>query len=471
MNLQNKVIKLVNVRWRDLEWFQGDLKSSTSEDKLRLENSFMKNGIIDAFKVWVEILEDGSEKMWILDGHRRKMFLNNLEASGVTIADELPAMIIDCSDRKEAAKYVLLYSVDYGHASTESLNSFIDREGLNFSHLEMEADLNTLLSNDELMGILQKNLISIDTDTEVQRTGEVEEVDVEEVPTQAVSVIGDLYEFVVDGYRYRLLCGDSTNPKDVETLMDGQRASLFATDPPYGVNYKGTNLPSNLNGSSKKWDDEYIEWDKEFDFPSMIRRFIQAAIDIAIDSHAAWYCWHASRNQSILEAIWNEFGAFVAQQIIWVKNRPVITYSHFGWGHEPCFYGWIKGNMPARHYREEKKEDDKFYSTVWNLDHPLKSGDKSIHPTMKPIEVFAIPMLMNTSVGDLCYEPFSGSGTQILAGIQLNRSVFAMELSPTFVDASVKRIKRYCDDSNREYDLLKNGESIKLKFAESFSLN
>lgn len=160
--------------------------------------------------------------------------------------------------------------------------------------------------------------------------------------------------------------------------------------------------------------------------------FIQVAIDEAIVEDAAWYCWHASKRQAMLEGIWEQYGAFVHQQIIWVKDRPVLTRSWYMWQHEPCFMGWIKGKKP-------KRIAEDYPPSVWQLP-TLAPGTSSDHPTQKPTEVFAIPMRQHTSYGDLCYEPFSGSGSQLIAGEETRRIVYACELNPAFVAVALERL-------------------------------
>ena len=140
-------------------------------------------------------------------------------------------------------------------------------------------------------------------------------------------------------------------------LMAGERAVLFASDPPYAVGYGGGSHPQSWGNRGaanrdKDWSGQYLEAnsaDVKNDEQSGIelyRGFVDMAIKHAIVRNAAWYCWHASKRQSMVERVWNEFGAFVHQQIIWVKSRPVLTYSTYLWQHEPCFFGWIKGAQP-----------------------------------------------------------------------------------------------------------------------------
>jgi DNA modification methylase len=130
--------------------------------------------------------------------------------------------------------------------------------------------------------------------------------------------------------------------------------------------------------------------------------------------------------------VWERYGAFVHQQIVWVKDRPILTRSWYMWQHEPCFFGWVKGQKP------ERTADD-YPPTVWQIP-TVPAGEHTDHPTSKPVELFAIPMAQHTRLGDVCYEPFAGSGSQHVAGEQLGRLVYGLELQPVFVAVILERL-------------------------------
>ena len=245
-----------------------------------------------------------------------------------------------------------------------------------------------------------------------------------EPPRHPASRTGDLWLLGA----HRLLCGDATSHDDVRRLMNGERAVLFATDPPYLVDYDGSNHPTR----NKDWSASYgTTWDDSSQGAELYDGFIGAAIAEAITEDAAWYCWHASRRQAMLEACWEKAGAFVHQQIIWVKDRGVLTRSHYLWKHEPCFMGWRRPNRPP-------KVADQTLPSTWEMPS-FARDERPDHPTPKPLDAFGIPMRQHVARGGLCYEPFCGSGSQIMAGEVNGRRVFAMEISPAYVDVAVER--------------------------------
>ena len=275
-----------------------------------------------------------------------------------------------------------------------------------------------------IMGFEDGELDRLLAGTEDADQGSTAPVVIPEPPRNPVSRTGDLW-LLGD---HRLLCGDATCHDDVRRLMNGERAVLFATDPPYLVDYDGSNHPTR----NKDWSQSYgVTWDDSSQGAELYDQFIGAAVAEAITEDAAWYCWHASRRQAMLEACWEKAGAFVHQQIIWVKDRGVLTRSHYLWKHEPCLMGWRRPNRPP-------KVAEQTLPSTWEMPS-FARDDRPDHPTPKPLDAFGIPMRQHVARGGLCYEPFSGSGSQIMAGEANDRRVFAMEISPAYVDVAVER--------------------------------
>ena len=229
---------------------------------------------------------------------------------------------------------------------------------------------------------------------------------------------------------HRLLCGDATNEEDVARLLGGETAALLATDPPYLVDYRGSNHLAAKSHKSKPERDQH--WDDYVDPEASVtfyRTFLQLGLAHCIPNPPV-YQWHAHRRQALVEQAWVAAGLLVHQQLIWVKARSVLTHSHFLWQHEPCFYGWVAGKPP-------RKKPPADQSTVWQVDQQGQS--MHVHPTQKPVELFLRPILYHTEPGAVCYEPFSGSGTQVIAAERLGRRCFALEQEPRYVDVAVAR--------------------------------
>jgi DNA modification methylase len=249
----------------------------------------------------------------------------------------------------------------------------------------------------------------------------------EEPPADPVTKPGDLW---ILG-EHRLLCGDSTLPETFERLMDGQVAQLLATDPPYLVDYTAGNHPqSKVNRpetANKNWD----AYKDPTTGVAFFDSFLKACLP-HVAQDAAIYQWHATRRQSLVEQAWEQNELLVHQTLIWVKARGVLTRSMFMWRHEPCFMGWRQGHMPPKDRRPPPNQ-----TTVWEIDQA--GEDRPDHPTPKPLEIFTRPHEYHLKPGEIALEPFSGSGSQIMAAEKTGRRCFAVEQAPGFVDVAVRR--------------------------------
>ena len=259
----------------------------------------------------------------------------------------------------------------------------------------------------------------------------VEEDDVPEPEEGAITQPGDLW---ILG-EHRLLCGDATKPEDVERVMAGERAALVATDPPYLVDYDG----KRPGDSGKDWSGTYHEVDIK-DAEGFIRSVFTNVLAVLAE-HAAVYCWHADKRHPLIAAVWDDLGILRHQTVVWVKPSSVLGHVFWHYRHEPCLMGWRQGSKPPHDGRHD-------HGSIWEVDWGGKArivGNE--HPTQKPVELFARPMRKHTKKGDLCFEPFSGSGSQIIAAEQLGRRCRAIEVEPVFVDVAVRR---WCRLTGRE---------------------
>lgn len=276
--------------------------------------------------------------------------------------------------------------------------------------------------------------------------GQAEVFDVEAELLRAGPPVTKLGDVILLGrdqrVQHRLICGDSTDPKVIQQLMNGQRAVLMATDPPYLVDYDGGNHPGAKQGQKKRAcgaASTPIMWDRQDAQPDLFDKFLKAALGHAVTPKAAVYIWHASSRHVLLETAMVNAGLLVHCQINWVKDRPVLSRSWYGWQHEPCLMGWVKGNKP-------KRVSPRVLSTVWEVPTLPNTADRPDHPTPKPVELFTRPMEQHTRPHEICYEPFAGSGTQFIAAQRLGRRCYGIELSPVYCDLIVRRFIAYAGE-------------------------
>jgi DNA modification methylase len=211
--------------------------------------------------------------------------------------------------------------------------------------------------------------------------------------------------------------------------LGAEVAVLMNTDAPYGVDYVGKKLPALYRGGAKtKW----AEIENDNLDPKKLREMLDKVFTLApLSAKPAIYAWHPSGElNEVFRAAMVARGWLVHRQIIWAKPRFVLSpLGMYHWSHESCFYGWIQGKIPPWYGPKDQQ-------SVWEVG---KDDGKSVHPTQKPVELFEIPMRNHTAPGGVCYEPFSGSGSQIIAGERLGRRVYAIDISPQYVDVAIAR--------------------------------
>ena len=241
---------------------------------------------------------------------------------------------------------------------------------------------------------------------------EVPEVDDENEP---ICKLGDIWQLG----EHRLMCGDSTDKATVELLMDGKKADLLLTDPPYNVAYEGKTKDALTIENDRMRGDEFREF--------LVSAFT-AAVSVLKDG-GGFYVWFASREHCNFETALNESGLEVRQELIWKKNTMVLGRQDYQWKHEPCLYGWKDG---ASH----NWYSDRCQTTILEFNKPARNGE---HPTMKPVELFAYQIQNSTKKMDIVLDLFGGSGTTIIACEQTGRIGYSMELDPKYCDVIIKR--------------------------------
>lgn len=229
------------------------------------------------------------------------------------------------------------------------------------------------------------------------------------------------------------MCGDSTDTGSVAILMDGQKADLLLTDPPYNVEIVGGSHGESIESRLKKGA-LTIQNDKmsDGDFSDFLHKVFTAA-NTGMKEGACFYVWYASREVINFQSSLNDSGLEVKQELIWNKNSLVMGRQDYQWKHEPCLYGWKEGGS-------HKWYGDRKQTTVIDFDRPSKSED---HPTMKPVELFAYQINNSTKSEEAVLDLFGGSGTTLIACEQLGRKCYMMELDPKYCDVIRKRYWKF----------------------------
>lgn len=309
---------------------------------------------------------------------------------------------------------------------------------------ESEWDMDLLA--DELKGL---DLEGFDIDWELPEEEPEPEVVEVDLPEEAPPIVkaGDIWRLG----DHTLICGDSTKPEDIAKLMNGEKADLLLTDPPYNVNYKGrAGKIQNDNMSDAAF--------KEF----LVDAFTSANENMK--PGAAFYIWHADGKSFNFHLACREIGWQVRQCLIWVKTMFTLGRQDYQWQHEPCLYGWKDG---AAHYfidkrnlttiiedqidldkmkKEEMKKlleelfSDNVPTTILRAERPLHND---VHPTMKPLKLMAKQVNNSTKTGGVVLDIFGGSGSTLMACEQINRRCYTCELDPHYCDVIIARWEEF----------------------------
>ena len=253
--------------------------------------------------------------------------------------------------------------------------------------------------------------------SEFEDQQEVVEDDVPEVNEEAEPIcgMGDIWQLG----KNRLMCGDSTNEKTIMYLMDGAKADMVFTDPPYNVDYEGKTIErltiQNDNKSSRE-------------FYSFLYDVFENLARVIKDGGSVYVC-HAHMESINFMASFQAAGFYLSQMLIWNKSSMCIGRSDYQWKHEPIMYGWKLG---AGHYFTK----DRKQTTVWDFEKPARNGE---HPTMKPVELCAKAINNSSRKDELVLDVFGGSGSTLIACEQLGRRCYMMELDPKYCDVIIKR--------------------------------
>ena len=357
------------------------------------------------------------DKMNLIAGHGRLLAARKLGM------DEVPAVVVTgLDDRKRRALIIADNKL--------ALNAGWDEEALRVELDDLAADYGGLMgfNEDELTALLMDA-------TPVE--GKTDEDAVPEVPVEPVTKLGDVWLLG----RHRLMCGDSTSIDAVETLMDGYKADLLHTDPPYNVDYDNGSRPKPGKSLGKIQNDTM---DGESFYEFLKSAFTAAYVVLKDDSSI--YIWHASSEQINFTKAMIDAGFSYTQQIIW-KKPMLLGRGRYQWAHEPCLFG-VKGSP---YFTDNRKK-----TTVWDFGGYDKS--KNVHPTQKPVFIPEEAINNSSKQGSNVLDLFGGSGSTLIACEKIGRTNFTMELDPKYCDVI---IKRWQDFTGKEATLEENGKTFK----------
>lgn len=259
-------------------------------------------------------------------------------------------------------------------------------------------------------------LLAGEGDAERSRDGEDQ---VPEAPVDPVSRPGDLWLLGP----HRLLCGDATVATDVERLLGGVTPLLMVSDPPYGVEYdpswRNNAGAASTRRTGKVLNDDRADWREAWAlFPG----------DVA-------YVWHGALHAATVAESLEAAGFAIRSQIIWAKERLVLSRGDYHWQHEPCWYAVKKACKG--HWAGDRKQ-----TTLWQISSRDQDAE-TVHGTQKPVECMRRPILNNSSPGQAVYEPFMGSGTTLIAAETTGRVCLGVELNRAYVDVAIERWQRF----------------------------
>lgn len=423
-----------------------DLKPGDAEYE-KLKRSILEFGYVEPV-IW------NKRTGVVVGGHQRLKVMKDL---GYT---EVDCVIVDLDEAKEKALNIALNKIS-GEWDNDLLASLLkDLDGSGYDITLTGFDL---AEAQELFGSgSMENVHEDDFDAE----SALDEV------TAPKTKMGDLWLLG----QHRLLCGDSTQNEDVSKVLDGKKADIMVTDPPYNVDYgsavRGKNPSKTREGSAIANDNL-----SDDDFYQFLLAFYKAA-EKGLKKGAPIYVFHSTKETVNFTKAMENAGLKCAQTLVWYKNHFTLGRQDYQWIHEPILYGWKEG---AGHYfindrslptvneelrlnlRKMSKVElvelvEKILdlpSTVIKDNKPSKSPD---HPTMKPITLCAKLIYNSSHEGDTVYEPFGGSGSTLIAAEQLNRKCCVIELEPKYCDVIVRRYKELCPEAEIKH--IRNGVEI-----------
>ncbi len=385
--------------------YVNNARTHSKEQLVKLRSSLREFGFINP----VIIDRDYN----VIAGHGR------IEAAKLENITQVPCVFVDYLTPAQKKAYIIA-------DNRMALDAGWDEELLKIEIESLQAEAFHI----DLTGFEEQEIADLfDTDEEVQE----DNFDIkEELSKPAITKSGDIWLLG----NHRLVCGDSTKEETYTLLMNGKKANLVVTDPPYNVNYQA---------NAGKIKNDNMSQDKFYQF--LFDAFIN--MEKEMENDASIYVFHADTEGLNFRKAFADAGFYLSGTCIWKKQSLVLGRSPYQWQHEPCLFGWKK-NGKHQWYSDRKQ------TTIWEFDKPKRNDD---HPTMKPVPLIAY-VIKNSSLSNcIILDPFGGSGSTLIACEQTNRICYTIELDEKYCDVIVKRYIEQvgCPES---VSVIRNGTNI-----------
>ena len=377
----------------------------------KIRRSIEEFGYVDP----IIINEDGT----IIGGHQRATVLKDLGYQ------EVDVVVVALDKQREKALNIALNKIT-GEWDEVKLKDLL----LDLDLGDYDISLTGFEQNDltELVDKLAIEPEAVDDDFN-------EDEALEQAEAEPVTKLGDVWLLG----RHRLMCGDATSAGDVATLMDGKKANLVLTDPPYGVSFKSSDGLSIENDSIK--GEEFYQF--------LLSAFQNMAAHL--EKGGAAYIFHADTEGLNFRKAFVDAGFHLSGCCIWVKNSLVLGRSDYQWQHEPVLYGFLQN---GKHYWS--KNAGRSQTTIWNFDKPKKNKN---HPTSKPLDLLAYPIGNSSRENAIVIDTFGGSGSTLMACEKTNRICHTMELDEKYASVILRRFVEDTGDADSVY-VIRNGVQI-----------
>ena len=391
--------------------FQGGLKRLSEKNREKLIGSICNRGFIAPIFVW-----DDKGDYRLLDGHQRLKTLLWMRQKGWNIP-MLPVDVIEADDEQDAKRKLLAITSQYGEFDLTGYMEFTDT---------LELDDTIRLTDGEF---------ELEEKPTAESLGITEEDD--EMPKEPADELQEKWNVTLGDIwtigRHKIACGSSEDEGLVMKLLGEEKPCICFTDPPYGVSIGGKNKM--LNEFSKAGR-VVTNIENDTMSPEQLKELMVKIFTLTkkVCSDDCSYFVTAPQvgelNMMMMMMMMKEAGLLVRHVLMWKKSSPTFSMGRldYDYAHEPILFTWGK--------KHKKIMKGIHRSSVWEVDKPRACD---LHPTMKPIELYINAYLNNSETGDVAYEPFSGSGTAILAGEKVDRNVRAIELDPKYVAVALER--------------------------------